>query len=451
MRGLLAAPTLLKASLRACTAIIAMAGLTAASAQTPGQPFTNIQPSLALTEVTPTGAGGNFPSFTSGGALGDTDGFIYNFAGDYAPSGSVKANGQLLPITGNSTVFSLMGTTYGGDGTTNFGVPNLIGQAAIGAGAGAGLPTQTLGVATGSPMVTLTIPNLPAPAGSGLTFSNLQPSLPLIPLIAVSGSFPSMGTTNGPAFVGQIAYYAGSLGSSNQFLPNGWAVADGSTMTFAAHPALGSVLGDQFGGNGSTTFALPNLLGRVAVGATTTNPIGTQFGQADTSLTTAQLPPGGTPVNDDEPSLSVNYIIATQGIFPSSGGASGGFSETTATLGEIVAFGGNYAPAGWDFANGQTLLDTSNEALFNVIGTMYGSGGPGTFDLPDLDGRTIIGADGSSILPGFEEGVDSVTLTTDNIPTGASDVPEPASVAVLGFGLVGILGARRRRRLGNHT
>src|ERR1700733_7120791 len=83
MRGLLAAPTLLKASLRACTAIIAMAGLTAASAQTPGQPFTNIQPSLALTEVTPTGAGGNFPSFTSGGALGDTDGFIYNFAGDY--------------------------------------------------------------------------------------------------------------------------------------------------------------------------------------------------------------------------------------------------------------------------------------------------------------------------------------------------------------------------------
>ena len=71
---------MLKASLCACTALIMAAGLTAARADSPGQPFTNIQPSLALTEVTPTGAGGNFPSFTSGGALGNTDGFIYDFS-----------------------------------------------------------------------------------------------------------------------------------------------------------------------------------------------------------------------------------------------------------------------------------------------------------------------------------------------------------------------------------
>ena len=435
----------MKPVLLAGTALIAAAASTAAVADP--APFTNIQPSLALTEVTPTGAGGVFPSFTSGGALGNTDGFIYNFAGNYAPSGSVYANGQLLPITGNSAVFSLVGTTYGGDGTSNFGVPNLVGQATIGAGAGPGLPPQTLGVATGSPSVTLTVPQLPPPAGSGQSFSNLQPSLPLTPLIAVAGSFPSMGTTNGPAFVGQIAYYAGSLGNSNQFLPNGWAVANGSIMTFAQNSALGSVIGDQFGGNGSSTYALPNLLGRVAVGATTANPVGTQFGEASTTLTTAQLPPGGAPVTNDQPSLAVNYIIATQGIFPSQGGTSGGFSQTTATLGEIVAFAGNYAPAGWAFADGQTLLDTSNEALFNVIGTTYGSGGPGTFDLPDLDGRTIIGADGSTILPGFQEGVDQNILTADNIPTTSSNVPEPASFAMLGIGLAGLLAARRRRRI----
>ena len=156
-----------RTSFGACTVIIVLAGLTTARADSPGQPFTNIQPSLALTEVTPTGAGGNFPSFTSGGALGNTDGFIYDFAGNYAPSGSVYANGQLLPITGNSAVFSLVGTTYGGNGTTNFGVPNLIGQATIAAGAGPGLPVQTLGVATGTPSITLTTPNLPPPVGSG--------------------------------------------------------------------------------------------------------------------------------------------------------------------------------------------------------------------------------------------------------------------------------------------
>jgi len=111
-----------------------------------------------------------------------------------------------------------------------------------------------------------------------------------------------------------------------------------------------------------------------------------------------------------------------------------------------VAFAGNYAPAGWAFADGQTLLDTSNEALFNIIGTMYGSGGPGTFDLPDLDGRTIIGADGSSILPGFEEGADENFLTAGNIPTVSSTVPEPASLVMLGVGLAGLLAARRRAR-----
>ncbi len=426
----------MKASLLACTAIAALGGFSTAQAASPGQPFTNIQPSLALTELMTTGSGGVFPNFTSGGAVGDTDGFIYNFAGNYAPSGSVYTNGQTLPIAGNSAVFSLVGTNYGGNGTTNFGVPNLVGLATVGANNGPG-------VASGSPSVALTVPQLPPPAGSGQPFSNLQPSLTLTPLIAISGPFPSMSTTNGPAFVGQIAYYAGSLGPGDEFLPNGWAVADGSVLTFANNSALGSVIGDQFGGNGSTTFALPDLIGRVAVGASASRPIGTQFGEASTTLTSSELPPTSAPVTNDQPSLSVNYLIATQGIFPSQGGVTGGFGTGTATLGEIVAFAGNFAPAGWAFADGAVLLDTSNEALFNVIGTTYGSGGPGTFDLPDLDGRTVIGADGASILPGFDEGVDANFLTAANIPTAA--VPEPATWTTMLLGFAGLSFAGYRK------
>ena len=440
----------MKASLLACTAIATVSGFATAQAGSP-LPFTNIQPSLALTELMTTGAGGVFPNFTSGGAVGDTDGFIYNFAGNYAPSGSVYTNGQTLPIAGNSAVFSLVGTTYGGNGTTNFGVPNLVGLATVGA-------NNFPGVASGSPSVALTVPQLPPPAGSGQPFSNLQPSLTLTPLIAISGPFPSMSTTNGPAFVGEIAYYAGSLGPDDEFLPNGWAVADGSTLTFAADPALGSVIGDQFGGNGSTTFALPDLIGRVAVGASAAHPIGTQFGEASTTLTTSELPPTSAPVTNDQPSLAVNYLIATQGVFPSQGGVSGGFNTSIATLGEIVAFAGDFAPAGWAFADGAVLSDTDNEALFNIIGTTYGSGGPGTFALPDLDGRTVIGADGASILPGFDEGVDQNILTAANIPTVLAAVPEPATWTMMGLGFAGLglvacrkSGHQRARRLASTT
>ena len=145
----------MKASLLACTAIAALGGFSTAQAASPGQPFTNIQPSLALTELMTTGSGGVFPNFTSGGAVGDTDGFIYNFAGNYAPSGSVYTNGQTLPIAGNSAVFSLVGTNYGGNGTTNFGVPNLVGLATVGANNGPG-------VASGSPSVALTVPTASA-------------------------------------------------------------------------------------------------------------------------------------------------------------------------------------------------------------------------------------------------------------------------------------------------
>jgi microcystin-dependent protein len=106
-----------------------------------GQPFGNLQPSLAVTEVT--SLSGIFPSGCGGGsASGDMLGFVYAFAGNYLPGDSLFLQGQLLSITTNTVLFDILGTTYGGDGVNNFALPDLQGTALIGVGTGPGLSTQ---------------------------------------------------------------------------------------------------------------------------------------------------------------------------------------------------------------------------------------------------------------------------------------------------------------------
>ena len=56
-------------------------------------------------------------------------------------------------------------------------------------------------------------------------------------------------------------------------------------------------------------------------------------------------------------------------------------------IGQIIMFGGNFAPRGWAFCSGQLLSISSNPALFSIIGTLYGGDGRTTFGLPDLRGR----------------------------------------------------------------
>jgi microcystin-dependent protein len=84
------------------------------------------------------------------------------FAGNFAPTGWAFCNGQLLSISQNTALFSLLGTNYGGDGRTNFALPNLQGRVAVGAGQGSGLSLYDLGQQDGSETVTLTNNNLPA-------------------------------------------------------------------------------------------------------------------------------------------------------------------------------------------------------------------------------------------------------------------------------------------------
>jgi microcystin-dependent protein len=83
------------------------------------------------------------------------------FAGNFAPRGWAFCNGQLLPISQNTALFSLIGTTYGGDGRTTTALPNLQGRAPMHPGRGPGLTARTLGQQGGAETVTLTEAQMP--------------------------------------------------------------------------------------------------------------------------------------------------------------------------------------------------------------------------------------------------------------------------------------------------
>jgi microcystin-dependent protein len=84
------------------------------------------------------------------------------FTGNFAPTGWALCNGQLMPISQNTALFSLLGTFYGGDGKSTFALPNLQGSAPLGAGQGAGLSDRFLGEQSGVPNVTLIQTEMPA-------------------------------------------------------------------------------------------------------------------------------------------------------------------------------------------------------------------------------------------------------------------------------------------------
>ena len=106
-------------------------------------------------------------------------------------------------------------------------------------------------------------------------------------------------------------------------------------------------------------------------------------------------------------------------------------------VGEIRMFAGNFAPRGWAFCDGQLLAVSQNDALFSLLGTIYGGDGRTTFGLPDLRGRIPIHAgEGPGLSPrrlGAKAGAEKVTLTVNQLPAhghtmrGSSDVANEAN------------------------
>ena len=90
-------------------------------------------------------------------------------------------------------------------------------------------------------------------------------------------------------------------------------------------------------------------------------------------------------------------------------------------IGEIIMFGGNFAPRSWAFCDGQLLPISQNTALFSILGTIYGGDGRTTFGLPEMRGRVAIhpgiGPGLSSYRLGQRGGLETVTLTANQMPS----------------------------------
>jgi microcystin-dependent protein len=394
----------------------------------PQTPIDNTQPSLALTQAFVTVGVKPQQGQVAGGAFLDE---IFTFPYNFAPGGTVSANGQLLPIAQNTDIYSLIGTTYGGNGTTNFAIPNLGGVTMIGTGQGPGLSPEQLGALDDASSVTLTRPELPPDlGGTSQLFSNYQPSLPVTYMICVAGTFPSQG--GGVAvqdMIGEVMPFAGN------FVPTDYLPADGRLLQInqsQQNKTLFNVIGTTYGGDGVNTFALPDLRGRTIISASTVDPVGTLLGSPTASLSNNQTPNGFTntaqPFDEREPSLALNYLIALNGTFPNHD--TGSVNPNTPYLAEIIPFAGNFVPSGWALCNGQLLPINQNQALFSLLGTTFGGNGTINFALPDLRDRTVIGTS-ASVSVGSLLGATSHTVTAAELPTGPNPMPPAGTTAAM--------------------
>lgn len=404
-----------------------------------GQPITLGQPTLELNYLICTN--GIFPE--GGGNIGVPFlGEICLFAGNFAPAGWALCQGQSVNISNNTALFDLIGTDYGGDGATYFVLPDLRGRAAIEVGQGAGLEPYVIGQQAAFTQITLLVTEIPAhihslpppdsvtgATGGGQPRENRRAYLTVPYVMPLAGIYPIQGSSPiFEPFLGQILLSADAR-------PPGSAV-NGQTLAITQNEALYSLLGTNFGGNGTQNFQLPDLQSRVPLG-TGQGPItdwslAQQTGVESVTMTQEQMPAhqhtvpslgivtGLTGSNQPQtlmqPSLALQFLICTNGQVPSTT-----VEATNAMIGEIEIYAGTNVPIGWLACDGSLLNVSSCPALFGVISNFFGGDGVTTFALPNLSGRTPIGS--MTGQPGATNGAEQFVLSVAQLPPHTHTAP----------------------------
>ena len=147
-----------------------------------------------------------------------TIGEIRMFAGTFAPRNWAFCAGQLMSISQNTALFSILGTTYGGNGQTTFALPDLRGRAAVGTGQGPGLTNITLGEVSGTETVTLLTTQMPAhthTATATVTGTSAQKCLDDTGLgDTPGGQFPAISTAGSKIYTNATQTPDATMGAS---------------------------------------------------------------------------------------------------------------------------------------------------------------------------------------------------------------------------------------------
>ena len=140
-------------------------------------------------------------------------GQVMLFAGNFAPRSWAFCDGQLLAISQNTALFSILGTTYGGDGRTTFGLPDLRGRCAIGPRTGPGLSNRSLGQKGGTETNTLNTTQIPSHGHSFVVNASGEPGTSAVPAAGVG---PAEAETDiyGPSSASTVAMFSGSTGNT---------------------------------------------------------------------------------------------------------------------------------------------------------------------------------------------------------------------------------------------